>query len=109
MAKMKVSDWLTTLGSHSIYSYSELTDDFKKETDKTPTWRTHSAGSLAVTQGTFKGVEELKSDDHEQVCCGWEIACDLATNLCAQTTFGYYHGRGSKFRVAISDLIREGF
>lgn len=100
---MKISEFLETLDSHSIYKADELAKDFRESTGLEPCWPTHSE-TATKRQIEARGLGGYVDDGLGDAAFGHEIAKALAEKYANFKPFQI--GRGSAFRACL-DAIKQ--
>lgn len=108
--RIKVSTWLSSLDSHTVYEYHGLAGDFQVKTGELASWPTTSLKDTRERmRNDPRGGQLYKDDqsDETRVVYGYSLAVYLAS----QYVRGFKStkmGRGFMFHEAIDALIQAG-
>jgi hypothetical protein len=107
---LKIWAWLSEYGSHEIYSFEGVKEDFKKSTGQelpafvVPT--TIKETRVAMINRALGGVLYPKTTDNELVVWGYVMAQQLARNLASFESDKM--GRGRIFYECVAALKEKG-
>lgn len=103
----KISEWLSELSSHGIYSHEAALKDFQQSTGfEDADWPAYTVKQTreAISSRGLGGSVQGKG----LMCYGWDVAEWLADHYAPDVPRKSYEGRGSRFREAICALRTAG-